>query len=692
MKTTALVRDRQCDVAPNVGDPFALARRMKTPVWVYDTDNCRIAFANEAACEIWRAENEEALKVRDLADGMTATVAQRLRQYQRDFIEKDARFNEFWTLYPHGEPVTVKVFYSGFVMPDGRMAMMCEAPGETGDVPETLRSIEALLHTDVMITLYGSEGDSLYANPAARKSQPGHAHKFRDLFCQSSDFKDMRRRWQAHGEARSVAKVKTTAGERWLDLSVKPCLDAATGNDAILVTAVDVSELKTARDKASFLADRDQLTGCYNRSFVKQRLDQLGNVRSQNQTRFALLFIDIDNFKHVNDSYGHEVGDTILKTFADRVLGMIRRSDIMARMGGDEFVIVLGDVESHDALHDRVEAIRTESQKPIDCGTVRMSVTTSIGVSIVDADDIPNWSETLKQADIALYSSKKSGRNKTTFFNDELGAEVSERNWLEAEVKKAIEQETFSLHYQPRVDIKTGRVIAAEALLRWQHSERGFIAPDAFIPVCEELGLIDDIGLFVFTHASRQLEKWRLQGLEAKISVNVSPQQFQHPLLVDTLRQIVSERSFPPECLELEITETSLFGGDEVVAEKMRSIVDLGFNLALDDFGTGYSNLAHISHFPMHCIKLDKSFVQKLPATGPLLRLILTLAKQIGATTVAEGVERQEQVEWLAHHDCDQLQGFLFSKAVPARDFEQACETVEKQAKHCLELIPIRAA
>lgn len=673
-------------------DPFALARRLKTPVWVYDTDNSCVAYANDAACEVWRADNEEALRARNLSDGMTATVAERLRQYQRDFVEKDARFSEYWTLYPHGEPVTLKVYYCGFIMPDGRMAMMCEAPGEAGDEPETLRSIEALLHTDVMITLYAEGGEPLYTNPAARNALPDGASNFADLFCQHRDFEDMQRQWQSHGEVRRVAKMKTAAGEHWFDLSVKPCLDAATGNDALLVTAVDVSELKTARDKARFLADRDQLTGCYNRAFVKQRLDGLGVDPVGGGTRHALLFLDIDNFKHVNDSYGHEVGDTILRTFALRVLGKIRHSDIMARMGGDEFVVLMDDVRSHDCLRERVEAIRAEVLNPIDCGPVRLNITTSIGVSIIDAADSPNWSETLKQADIALYSSKRSGRNRCTFFNDQLGAEVSERNWLETEIKKAIEQETFTLHYQPRIDIASGKVIAAEALLRWEHPERGFVPPDTFIPVCEELGLIDEIGFFVFAHASRQLDQWRSQGFTANISVNVSPRQFQNPELVDVLRSITSEYSFSPENLELEITETSLFGGDDSVSEKIRHIVDLGFNLALDDFGTGYSNLAHISHFPLHCIKLDKSFVQKLPATGPLLRLILTLAKQIGATTVAEGVEEKHQVEWLAQQGCDQLQGYLFSKPVPAIHLPDACKTVERTAKQHLNTTKSDAA
>lgn len=649
---------------------FSLARRLKTAIWVYDIDKSQIAFANEAACRLWKADDEASLKARKMGEGMSSTVATRLKQYQSDFIDSDAQFSELWTLFPDGEPVSVNVIYTGFVMPDGRIAMMCEAQGQSEEKPETLRSTEALLHTDVMITLYALNGGSLYANPAARNALTLSTARFEDIFCSKRDFNAMQAGWRAAGEHRCVAEVKTSNGARWFDLSAKQCLDAATGEPALLVTAVDVTDLKTARDKARYLADRDQLTGCYNRSYFQHHLEAVGESLAASSTglagaNHALLFLDVDKFKHVNDTFGHEVGDMILQTFATRVQSQIRNTDIVARMGGDEFVVLLQDFQDQNKLLERVEAIRAQILEPMDCGMLQLNVTTSIGVAVWNQENADNWTQILKQADIALYHSKRAGRDRYTVFDASMGAEVLERNWLEAELIKAVEQEAFTLHFQPRVDLTTHKIVSAEALLRWNHPERGNIPPDQFIPICEEMGLIDKVGAFVLRCASERLSAWRKMGFTIDLSVNLSPKQFQDPGLVALFESLASKADYPTCALELEITESSLFGDNSDVARKVSRITDLGFRLALDDFGTGYSNLAHISRFPLRCIKLDKSFIEKLPSSGPLLKLILTLARQIGATTVAEGVESHEQLAWLGEQGCDQVQGFLFSHALP---------------------------
>lgn len=672
------------DPFASASDPFALGRRLKTPVWVFDTDNSQVVYANEAGCAVWQAESEEALRERQLCDGMSATVAKRLRQYQNDFIDSDTTFSETWTIYPKDEPVTLKVVYSGFVLPDGRMAMLCEVIGEAANEPATLRSAEALLHTDVMISLYSVQGDPLYTNPAARKAALGSRTQLSDMFTHQVDFMGMQSAWHCDGESRQVAQVQTSQGWRWHDISVKRCLDAATGEEALLLTAVDVSELKTARDKARYLADRDQLTGCYNHAFMRAQLEFIGAKSNAENSSYALLFMDIDKFKQVNDTYGHEVGDSVLRIFASRLKGLIRSNDYIARMGGDEFIILIEGIGDKTMLQHRVETIRAEIAKPMDCGAVQLNVTTSIGVSVLTGDETVDYTAVMKQADIALYSSKRSGRDRYTFFNASLGAEVSERNWLEAEVRRAIAERSFELFYQPRLDIASRRVVSVEGLLRWNHPERGFIGPNIFIPVCEEIGLISELGEFVMREGHRQLIEWRQAGLDIDVSLNVSPRQFQDPHLVELCEAISNECAVASNCIELEITESSLFNENALVSEKIRRITELGFSVALDDFGTGYSNLAHISKFPLNCIKLDRFFIQELPTSGPLLLLILTLAKQIGATTVAEGVETPEQLEWLAAHGCDQIQGFLFSKAVPVKDLSCAVRDVEQKAQTLL--------
>jgi diguanylate cyclase len=667
-------------------DPFAFGRQLQTPVWVFDTDNSQIVYANEAACAIWQAESEEALRERRLSDGMSATVERRLQQYQSDFVESDATFNEYWTIYPKDEPVTLKLVYSGFVLPDGRMAMLCEVIGQVVDEPATLRSAEALLHTDVMISLYSKMGAPLYTNPAARKAAPSARTLLSDLFSLPSDFEDMQSSWRKHGECRQVVQVQTPEGGRWHDLSVKCCLDAATGEEALLLTAVDVSELKTARDKARYLADRDQLTGCYNHAFMRSHLEFLCGPSNAVEAKYALLFLDIDKFKQVNDTYGHEVGDSVLRIFADRLKARIRSKDYIARMGGDEFVILIEGIEKKADLQRRIEELRAEVAETMDCGTVQLNVTTSIGVSMLTTNELVDYTTVMKQADIALYSSKRSGRDCYTFFNASLGAEVSERTWLEAALKTAIAERSFELFYQPRLDVATRRVVSVEGLLRWNHPERGFVAPDAFIPVCEEIGLISELGEFVMQEGHRQLQDWTKAGLDVGVSLNVSPRQFQDTQLIAHCEAIADHGGADRRHnVELEITESSLFDEDALVTEKIQRITELGFGVALDDFGTGYSNLAHISKFPLSCIKLDKSFVQKLPSSGPLLLLIIALARQIGSVVVAEGVETPEQLEWLAAHGCHQVQGFLFSKAVPASLLASTISNVEQKAASLLE-------
>lgn len=659
------------------GDPFALARRLTTAIWIYDTDNSRIAFANEAACAIWNADSEEELKARDLSVGMSSAVANRLAQFQIDFADSDAKLTEFWTIFPKGKPVTVKIECSGFMMPDGRMGLMAEVIGEGEKEPDTLRSIEALLHTDVMILLYTMDGQALYMNPAARNALPSRGSFFSELFCEKDDMKRMIYDIEASSESQCVAEMNTSAGRKWMDLSVKRCMDAATGNAALLVTAVDVSELKIARDKARFLANRDQLTGCYNRSFMQSEQEKLLSDPQLDDARHALLYLDIDRFKTVNDSFGHEAGDTILRTFAVRVQSLLRDTDILARMGGDEFVVLVRNLDDHSSLSDLVEAIRLELMRPVDCGSVQLSVTASIGVSVFEHGAGTNWAETMKQADVALYHAKRAGRNRATVFGEALGAEVIERRWLQGAIKRAMKNNEFMLYYQPRLDSRRRQVLSVEALLRWKHPERGFIPPNQFIPVCEDMGVIDELGAFVFQQACDQLGVWRRQGFHIDVSVNVSPKQFQNPNFISLFEDMAARIDFPTSCLELEITETSMIGDDAEVEQKIRRINELGFRIALDDFGTGFSNLVHISKFPLSCIKMDKSFVQKLPESGPLLKLILALANQIGATTVAEGVEELAQFNWLDAYGCNQMQGFLFSEAVPGSAVRQKCREIE---------------
>jgi diguanylate cyclase (GGDEF)-like protein len=647
-------------------DRYSIIRRLKAPVWIFDIDKSRIVFANGPAFALWRAKDEHDLCSRDLTQNMSPAVSRRLKQYQIDFVEQDSFFTEQWTLYPNDKPTSVMVVFSGIWLDDGRMGMQCEVVDQSANEPDNIRSAEALLHTDVMITLYSIEGNLLYMNPAARKAAISSQHAFSDIFVNSADYENVMTAVQGHGEHRLVARAFTGVGARWYDISVKRCADAVTGNPAVLITAIDVSELKVARDKARYLADRDQLTGSYNRTYIQQHFETLTSAQSG---KCALLYFDVDKFKKINDELGHEMGDIVLKQLASRARKLIRSEDLLARLGGDEFVILLHEVPSSEVLAHKVNDLQRSFGQPIRHAATHVNVTVSIGVTTFEPQET-EFDTVLRNADIALYISKQGGRDQATFFNDELGAIDKERRLIETEIKRGIEENEFVLYYQPRVDLRSGKTVSVEALVRWMHPDQGLIMPDKFIPICEETGMIEDLGELVLKMGCRQALEWARNGVDIGVSINISPRQFLGNRLIDALKEFARTPDFPRRKVELEITENVLFGDHRQIAEKLQDIAELGYKIAIDDFGTGYSNLSYISRFPLNCIKIDKSFVSQLPESGPIIQLILTLAKQVGATAVAEGVETQAEYDWLFSEGCDQVQGYYFSRPVPLQDLQ----------------------
>tara|TARA_R110002167_G_scaffold303911_1_gene508144 strand:+ start:80005 stop:82074 length:2070 start_codon:yes stop_codon:yes gene_type:complete len=649
-----------------VQDRFSLIRRLKAPIWVFDIDNSRVVFANAPAFQMWQATDEADLCARDLAQNMSPMVRRRLKQYQIDFIEQDISFTEQWTLYPKNEPKSVMVVFSGIRLDDGRMGMQCEVVDEAEAAPENIRSAEALLHTDVMITMYDTDGGLLYMNPAARNAAISSQHTFADIFVQRDDYETVMASLKRDGEYRLVTRAFTGIGERWYDISVKQCADAVTGEPAVLVTATDVSELKVARDKARYLADRDQLTGCYNRTYIQLRFESLTSAQTG---ECALLYFDIDKFKKINDELGHEMGDIVLKQLAARARNLIRNGDLIARLGGDEFVILLHNVRSSEDLAHKVNDLHRAFSQPTRHLSVNVDVTVSVGVTTFEPRKT-EFDTALRNADIALYLSKQGGRNRVTYFNDEIGARVAARRLLEADIKRGIEQKEFILFYQPRVCAQNGALASVEALVRWDHPVKGLVMPDTFISICEETGMIEDLGQHVLEMGCRQAIEWYRTGVDLGISINISPRQFQGHRLMETLERFAAKSDFPRHKIELEITENVLIGDHNLIAQKLQSFVDLGYQIAVDDFGTGYSNLSYISQFPLNCIKIDRSFISQLPTSGPIIQLILTLAKQLAVTAVAEGVETRAEYDWLHAKGCDQIQGYYFSKPVPLADLK----------------------
>lgn len=649
------------------GDAFDILYRVDVAAWVYDIDRAKIVSANDAACKIWNAQSEEELCDRDLRADMSSSVRKRLKQYQADFSTTDAAFTELWTLYPAGSPKSVMVIYRGYLLQDGRMGMLCEVVGESEDTPENLRSAEALLHTDVMIMLFSRDGPALYLNPAARNAFEAPLSHLQEIFVDPKDVEHLLAEVDRDQEQRTVTRLHTVNGPRWFDVSAKSCSDAVTGKPALLLTSIDVSDLKEARDTARHLADRDQLTNLHNRSYLQNHLAWLEDSGATDG--LTLIMFDVDKFKSINDRHGHDAGDTVLRQVAARTRAVLPPQDLLARFGGDEFVIVISEPVDDAALSRQIEKLRDAIAKPLQHEQTRLNVTVSIGVSKFK-DQTSRTADVMREADIALYASKQNGRDCVTHFNVEMGKAVAARDRLERELADAVERKEFVLHYQPRLDVTSGKIVGAEGLVRWHHPNGETLMPGAFISICEETGLIDELGRLVLEIGVAQAIKWNREGRGLNLSLNVSPRQFSDPTFLRTLRDLASHDDFPKGRVELEITESVLIGDDQLIADKLRAITAMGYEIAVDDFGTGYSNLSYISRFPLTCLKIDRSFINQLPEAGPIVQLILTLGKQIGATVVSEGVETQEQLDWLTAHACEEVQGFLITRALPVDRFE----------------------
>lgn len=644
--------------------------RLSQALWVFDIDRYRVVWANPAALEIWRAESLDELRSRDMGEGMYESVATRLRQYQSDFEKYDARFSESWTLFPKGIPVALQVVLSGVRLEDGRMAMLCESQGVLQAAPETLRSAEALLYTSVLITLYARDGEALYRNPAAREKVAAVTERFADHFVESQDYDRLAYALQTEGQGRLAALVHTAHGHAWHDISAKLCSDGVTGDEAVLVSEVDISELKQTEARAHYLANHDTLTGLPNRNFVlnafQLRLEQVKQLGNE----AALIFIDLDRFKNVNDSLGHAAGDQLLVQMAQRLAGVVRESDMVARLGGDEFLVLT----SASAIAPYARVLCQRILAAMSAGMVvegtEVQVTPSLGICLFPQDG-QNMDTLMKNADIAMYRAKAEGRNRIAFFTPELATQAQNRLALESEIRLGMERGEFEVYYQPRIDVRQGEIVAAEALLRWHHPERGCVMPDVFIPICEECGLIQELGRLVLRDAIRQQRQWQTMGSEIRVSVNLSPNQFNNPDLLVDIRDILRETSGNASLLELEITESVLMGPDDHAVHTLGALRDMGFLIAIDDFGTGYSNLAYLQRYPINSLKIDRSFVKEVAQSPAITQTIITLCRLLELHVVAEGVETQDQKSWLLDQGCREAQGFLYSPAVPAQAFQK---------------------
>ena len=431
----------------------------------------------------------------------------------------------------------------------------------------------------------------------------------------------------------------------------------------------DVTERLNTERTIHYMAHHDALTGLPNRRLMQDRLNQAIMAARRKQRHVGVLFLDLDRFKVVNDTLGHDTGDFILKDVARRLVASVREGDTVSREGGDEFVMILPDLERPEHARVVADKILKELARPVEIGGHEIHITPSIGISHYpnDATDVQ---QLLKHADNAMYQAKDAGRNTIRFFTNDLNFLLSKRLEIEGRLRKAIENEEFFLRYQPQVDIASGRISGMEALIRWNDPQKGEIFPKDFIFVAEELGLIVPIGEWVFRTACQQLKQWEDDGLPpVTISINISPRQFMSRRLVSTLLAIVRDVGANPRHIELEITETMIMRNIEQSIETLSQLRSVGMQVAVDDFGVGYSSLGQLKRLPASSMKIDRSFIMNVPddaSSASITEAIIAMAKRLKLRCIAEGIENRAQLEFLRANHCEAFQGFLFSRPVTA--------------------------
>jgi len=454
---------------------------------------------------------------------------------------------------------------------------------------------------------------------------------------------------------------------KWL--SIVAVKDAEGVLTHYIGTFTDISERKAAEQRILHLAHHDALTQLPNRLNLQQRFEQALLLAQRHDKRLALMLIDLDRFKAINDTLGHHVGDQLLIEVAARLRAAVRESDIVARLGGDEFVVVVTDVGEAEAAAQVAHKLVDSLSVPYLIGGDLLRTSPSIGVSL-QPDDGNDLGELLKSADVAMYFAKSQGRNQYQFFSAGLQENAVRRMTMEADLSLALERQEFELHYQPQLDLATGGICGVEALLRWRHPSAGLVPPLDFIPVAEESGLIGQIGDWVLSTAIAQQAIWRAQGIDLQVSVNLSPSQFRDHRLPRRIAELLdSHRRSGAPALDLEITESMSMHAPEDAIEQMRALTADGVTLSMDDFGTGYSSLAYLKLFPIRTLKIDRSFVKDIETDADdatICDVTVLLAHKMGLEVIAEGVETAGQLKYLLSIGCEKVQGFLISKAIPA--------------------------
>jgi diguanylate cyclase (GGDEF)-like protein/PAS domain S-box-containing protein len=466
--------------------------------------------------------------------------------------------------------------------------------------------------------------------------------------------------------------VSRDGSEFAIEDSAAPIHDRNGVATGAVIVFHDVSVARALGEEMTRLAQHDTLTNLTNRAVLQDRLAHAISAFERKGTRIAVLFLDLDGFKHINDSLGHAIGDRLLQGVAKRLLASVRTSDTVSRLGGDEFVIILSEVAHARDGGIKAGNILKAISAPYEIDEHKISITASIGITTYP-DDGEDATTLMKNADLAMYQAKEKGRNNCQFFEPAMNVRAVERQEIETSLRFALDRHEFVMHYQPKVSLKTGKITGVEALIRWQHPNRGLIGPSQFISVAEDCGLMLAIGKWVLRESCRQAKAWQDSGLlPLEVSVNVSSVEFRNDNFLDGVCQVLGDTGLEPRYLELELTESVLMQHAKFTVPILRKLKALGIRLAIDDFGTGYSSLSYLKQFPTDTLKVDQSFIQEINTNlddATIISAVINMGASLKHRVIAEGVETVEQLAFLQAHGCDEGQGYYFSRPLPAAQF-----------------------
>ena len=654
------------------------------PIWVFDVDSLRFLAVNNTTIQNYGYSHEEfmSMSIMDIRPPEEIPVLMDTIAHLGPSMDKTGVWRHIkkdGTMI-YAEVTAQKINFDG----KNARLILAQDVSERKRIEANLRmQTSAINATSDQVVITNVHGKIEFVNPAFEE-ETGYTYdetvgKTHELFAsgkhEAKFYADL---WATintgntwHGEITNKRKDGSLYVE---DMSITPVKNEAGIIERFIAIKRNITEKKMYEKQLDHLAHHDLLTGLPNRLLLSDKLVQrFAQARRQHQS-LAVMFLDLDRFKFVNDTLGHTVGDLLLKEVAHRLSSNIREVDTVARMGGDEFIIIAGEIVSPKDAAAVAHKLLHALSDPFMLDNHELFISASIGISLYPEDGVDV--ETLvKNADTAMYRAKEQGRNRYHLYTEALNAAVVERMTLENSLRKALERNEFLLYYQPRVDITTGKTVGAEALVRWQHKELGLIPPNQFIPLAEETGLIVPISDWVLHEACAQNKAWQETGLSAiDIAVNISARLFQQEGLRAAIEKVVRETGLNPKHLELELTESTLMHNPELAIETLQQMKEMGVRISIDDFGTGYSSLSYLKRFPIDALKIDRSFVKEITTnTGDaaVATAVVAMARSLNLKVIAEGVETLEQLEFLRTLKCDEMQGYFVSLPVPPEVFAE---------------------